>query len=114
MGQERVIIISGDLQGREFTVEEPITVGRNPENTIVLDDRQVSRKHAVIEGTRAGTIVKDLGSGNGTFVDGRRILEFKLTNGDVFQIGSTQMRYEGETVVSKTTSSSTVHPMLSD
>lgn len=94
MSEERVTIMSGPLAGRGFPLLESLTIGRTADNTIALDDAQVSRKHAVIERTSAGVILKDLGSGNGTYVDDRKIIEFSLSNGDVFRVGPIEIRYE--------------------
>ncbi len=94
MSQERVTIISGPLAGRGFPLLESLTIGRTANNTIALDDAQVSRKHAVIERTPAGAILKDLGSGNGTYVNNRKIIEFSLSDGDVFSVGPVEIRYE--------------------
>ncbi len=94
MGDERMVVLTGDLADHDFALESPITIGRNPDNTIQLEDLQVSRKHALIERTAKGTILRDLGSGNGTFVEGRRVLEYKLNHGDVVRIGSQDLRYE--------------------
>ena len=96
MGDERLIVVSGPLAGKEFTVDGPVIIGRSPECTIVLDDKQVSRKHALVQRTRHGTFLKDQGSGNGTLVRKNRILEYRLSDCDVFQIGSVEIRYEGE------------------
>lgn len=94
MERERVVILSGNLEGRIFEIAGPLLIGRNPDSAIQLDDLQVSRRHAVIERTASGTVVKDLGSGNGTFVRDRRILEYRLSDGDIVQIGPVQLRYE--------------------
>jgi HD-GYP domain-containing protein (c-di-GMP phosphodiesterase class II) len=96
MGKECVKVLTGPLQGQEFLISPTLSIGRNPGNGIVLDDAQVSRKHAVIESTESGTTLKDLGSGNGTFVDNRRILEYRLTDGQEFRVGSVELKYEGE------------------
>lgn len=94
MSKERVLVISGVLEGKEFRLNGSLTIGRSPDNVIALADSQVSRKHAVVEKTSVGTVLKDLGSGNGTFVNDRRIFEFQLNDGDVFTIGGSRLRYE--------------------
>lgn len=96
MSEERVVVVSGVLEGKEFLLSGSLSIGRNADNAIFLDDKQVSRKHAVVQQTAAGTILKDLGSGNGTYVEERRILEFRLNDGDVFTIGGSTLRYEGQ------------------
>ncbi len=96
MGRECVKVVTGPLQGQEFLISPTLSIGRNPDNGLVLDDAQVSRKHAAVESTDAGTLLKDLGSGNGIFVDNRRVLEYRLTDGQEFRIGSVELKYEGE------------------
>ena len=53
--------------------EGEATVGRQPDNAIVVDDRSVSRKHAMIFPMGEGHAVRDMGSRNGTLVNGRRV-----------------------------------------
>lgn len=66
-----------------------ITIGRQPDNTIVLADSQVSRHHATIS-LQAGTfVIQDLGSANGTYVNEQRIEAAQiLHDGDVIRLGS--------------------------
>ncbi len=95
MGQ-RIVIVSGPGAGQVINFEKALTIGRSSENEVVLDDRQVSRKHASVETTASGVLLKDLGSGNGIFVEGRRVLEFRLSDGASFNIGDALLRYEGK------------------
>lgn len=95
MTQEKLVAISGQMSGRAFPLQGALTIGRNPDNTVQLEDLQVSRRHAKIEQTDRGTILRDLGSGNGTYVGNRRILEYRLSHGDVIRIGDQEFRYEG-------------------
>ncbi|MBP8132523.1 MAG: HD domain-containing protein [Candidatus Hydrogenedentes bacterium] len=95
MTQEKLIALSGPLSGRVFQLQGAVTIGRNPDNTVQLEDLQVSRRHAKVEQTDRGTILRDLGSGNGTYVGNRRILEYRLSHGDVIRIGDQEFRYEG-------------------
>lgn len=96
MSHERITVMTGPLAGKQFDIERALSIGRNPDNDIVVsEDRQVSRQHARIERTPNGTMLKDLGSGNGTFVDGRRILEYRLSDGVIFRVGGTELKYEG-------------------
>lgn len=74
---------------------EPIVVGRLAENTIVFDDPNVSRKHAEIVAAGGGWIVRDLGSTNGTKVNGATIVsERALRDGDIVSFGGNSIRYE--------------------
>jgi len=90
MTQEKLIALSGPLSGRVFQLQGAVTIGRNPDNTVQLEDLQVSRRHAKVEQTDRGTILRDLGSGNGTYVGNRRILEYRLSHGDVIRIGDSR------------------------
>jgi len=95
MAKERVVMLSGPQAGRTFEIDGTLTIGRNPDSGIRLDDAQVSRRHAVIEQIPDGTYVRDLGSGNGTFVGESRIVEARLSDGDVVGVGVSRMRFEG-------------------
>lgn len=84
--------------GRRFELRGTITVGRSPENGLVLTDDQVSRKHAIIQmqGDREFWLV-DLGSANGTYVNNRRISQpVPLHRGDVILIAETQIEFHSE------------------
>jgi pSer/pThr/pTyr-binding forkhead associated (FHA) protein len=63
-------------------------IGRDPEAHVCIDEPSVSRRHATISTSAAGAMLRDLGSRNGTFVDGRRIdAPIPLLNGAVVSIG---------------------------
>lgn len=94
MANDRIIVLSGPQQGTVYEIGDLLTIGRSPENAMQLNDMQVSRRHAVIERTSRGVMVRDLSSGNGTYVGERRILEYRLADGDVITIGPMQLRYE--------------------
>lgn len=64
------------------------TLGRHPANTIRLTDREVSKEHAAIEKVGATWLLRDLGSSNGTFVNGRRVRELRLKEGDEIALGN--------------------------
>jgi pSer/pThr/pTyr-binding forkhead associated (FHA) protein len=63
---------SGPLAGKTIEVESDLTIGRQNAD-VTIDDAQISRRHAVLRPHADGLEVEDLGSSNGTFVDGRRI-----------------------------------------
>lgn len=88
-----VVVLTGPLKGKTYSFEDEITIGRAPDNTIQLDDMQVSRRHAKILRTPKGFVVRDLGSGNGTFVRNRRVSECLLNNGDIIQLGRQQLKF---------------------
>ena len=75
--------------------DRPVTVGRLAECTIPLNDQNVSRRHAEIRPGRGTYVVADLGSTNGTMVNGTRISgEQRLADGDILSFGSTYVRFE--------------------
>jgi HD-GYP domain-containing protein (c-di-GMP phosphodiesterase class II) len=94
MGRERIVVLSGAHQGKVYEINGSMTIGRNPDSTLYLEDPQVSRRHAFIEQTSNGAILRDLGSGNGTYIGDRRILECRLSPGDVIRIGAIDLRFE--------------------
>jgi len=73
---------------------EPITIGRLPESTIVVNDPNVSRRHAEIRRSGNDVVVVDLGSTNGTRVNGATIHERVLGDGDQIVIGTSVLRFE--------------------
>lgn len=74
-----------------------ITIGREG-NDIVLDNPQVSRRHAVIERANGHHVLRDVGSTNGTFVNGKRVTQHPLIPGDVIQIGAFKLVYDGDSL----------------
>ena len=76
---------------------EPLAIGRDPQNDLVLDDRRVSRKHSEIRLRLGRYTLYDLQSTNGTFVNGRRIAEMVLSDEDRISIGGAELvvRLEG-------------------
>jgi pSer/pThr/pTyr-binding forkhead associated (FHA) protein len=74
----------------------PITLGRGVTNDVPLQgDEYASTRHARIEPRRDGIWVEDIGSTNGTFVNGIRLTrERRLAPGDVLRVGETDLRFE--------------------
>jgi hypothetical protein len=93
-----VVVKSRGLdEGADFSLDStPITIGRANENDIPLhDDDFASARHARVEPRRDGVWLHDLGSTNGTFINGGRIERpRKLTRGDVVRVGETDFRFE--------------------
>ena len=84
-------------QGTRFELNaKAVTVGRASTNDIrLVDDEFASNTHARIEPRRDGVWVEDIGSTNGTYVNGTRLgRPHKLVSGDVVRIGDTDLRYE--------------------
>jgi len=86
--------ISGKYQGGEFPVasDREIVIGRANELDVVLVEDMVSRRHAKISSTHDSLSIEDLGSTNGTFVNGEKIKRAKLKEGDRVLIGTSIVR----------------------
>ena len=77
--------------------DAPLTFGRSPDNSIVIDSARASRRHAEIRSSGAAYILTDLGSANGTFVNGQRLAApHPLRPGDVLQIADDLFRFEAQ------------------
>lgn len=74
--------------------EDPLTIGRLPECDVTLADKNVSRRHAEVRRKDGDIVVVDLGSTNGTRVNGAGVKERVLADGDVITVGGTQLRFE--------------------
>ena len=87
-----LVIRSGDLTGSRFTISKDTTkIGRNPDSDILFDDISVSRSHAEIVNSKAGLVVRDLGSLNGTYINQNLTEQSPLRHGDELQIGRFRM-----------------------
>jgi len=84
-------------QGQRITLAlGQSTIGRNTDATIHVTDDTVGRLHARIDTTTVGVTITDLGSTNGTWVNGQRVVDgatFHLRDGDVVQLGGTVLQY---------------------
>lgn len=75
-------------------VDAPVTIGRDPACDLVLVDPRVSRRHCDIETSEPGLAFRDLGSSNGTFLNGERRDVGKLALGDVLVVGDCELVVE--------------------
>jgi tetratricopeptide (TPR) repeat protein len=92
-----LIAQAGPASGQEFALEgDELVIGRSADNPVSIPDTSVSRKHALVRKTAEGWAVSDLGSGNGTMLNGEAIAdETQLNEGDVITLGDTELRFSG-------------------
>src|SRR5215510_8907098 len=90
-GSYRLTVRQGPVPGKVFDmVKDVVTLGRDVNNDIVINDAEVSRNHARLTAQSGGYLIEDLASTNGTFVNGQRLISPKLLNaGDVVGLGET-------------------------
>lgn len=89
-------LILATAEGQQAIELRPInSLGRHPNNSIQLLDKIVSKEHCILEQRDGGFILRDLGSLNGTYVNGERVRgEMPLRHGDEIALGSTRARYD--------------------
>lgn len=94
-GGARLTVIAGPHTGQSFALQPGIVFGRDPGNSGALPaDTKASRRHAQLVADSAGVALEDLGSTNGTFVNGQRITRVALAPGDQIVVGSSTLRVE--------------------
>ncbi len=90
----KLVVTEGPERGKEYTIEfNEIFIGRGVENDFVIPERSISRKHFRIRRRFDEYIIVDLGSGNGTRVNGARVSEAVLNHKDEIVIGRTTLRF---------------------
>lgn len=89
----RLVIRKGVTAGRDHALGGECIVGRDPSVTFVLDDQGVSRRHFRVFLQGGAWLMEDLGSTNGTLVNGRRSARQPLVDGDVIRAGSTELLF---------------------
>ncbi|MEE6281653.1 DUF3662 and FHA domain-containing protein [Georgenia sunbinii] len=83
-----------DIDGERYLLTGPVTVlGRGTEADIVVDDSGISRRHLELRVTPSGTVATDLGSTNGTYVEGHRTEAATLLDGNTITIGRTRILF---------------------
>ena len=93
-GQGLLVVTRGPNAGSKFLLDKDETsVGRYPESDIFLDDVTVSRRHAQVRRDEGRFFVEDVGSLNGTYVNGERVEATQLANADELQIGKFKLSF---------------------
>jgi transcriptional regulator with AAA-type ATPase domain len=91
-----VVIVGRGSDAPRLRVDElPIQIGRAPDNDIKLLDRAVSDRHVRLEPCAAGLSLRDLGSRNGTFVNGVRVQSAIVGDGTLIRVGRSELRIRG-------------------
>ena len=92
-------VIQGPAAGQVSRLTKSITgIGRDDQNDVVLPDNRVSNFHMALFHCAGEFRVRDLGSTNGTFLNGSAVTEYALRHGDYIQVGGCVLRFEMEQV----------------
>ncbi len=91
-----LLVVRGPDAGKRFPLErgKECKIGRRGDNTFIISDPTASREHVLVFWGEEGVAVRDLGSKNGTFINGRRVSEGLLRPGDYLSIGATTLLLE--------------------
>jgi len=112
----RLVMNQGPQPGQMFVLDQEMTsLGRDPGNDIVINDPQISRKHSRITRQGASMVLEDVGSTNGTFVNGMRLTSpHTLDSGNVVGLGdAVTLTYHGRGVGIATTEPLAEQPAFS-
>ncbi|HEX7614739.1 MAG TPA: FHA domain-containing protein [Thermoanaerobaculia bacterium] len=91
-----VLTIREEGEARRHVFEQQAVVGRDSDCDVSLSSRSVSRRHALLEKTTDGWILRDLGSANGTFLGGGRVTEVSLPPGAALRFGEVEAVFDVE------------------
>jgi uncharacterized RDD family membrane protein YckC len=93
----RIIVNPTSSSRREFALPRTlVSIGRDPSNDVVLPDAMVSRRHAVIEYRGSQYYIRDCNSSNGSLVNGDRVSERSLRDGDLVAIGTARLLFRDD------------------
>ncbi|MFZ5569249.1 MAG: FHA domain-containing protein [Thermodesulfobacteriota bacterium] len=98
-----IILRSQHREIARYAVEsgQNIQIGRSPGNDIVIDNPAVSGRHAMISADDMGFVIKDAGSRNGTFINGKPVVSRRLADGDVITIGKHELIFSDHAPLSR-------------
>lgn len=97
-----IFSLDGAFLGEYALDTERITIGRRPTNDIHIDNLAVSGEHAVILTIGNDSFLEDLGSTNGTLVNGKPVQKYVLQHGDLIEFGKYQLKYINEAAMGAT------------
>lgn len=99
----QIVALRGPLTGRSYPLAGvPLSFGRTPENSIVIASPLASRRHAEVRLEAGAYMLYDLGSSNGTRVNGQPVTAHRLSPGDVIEIGDEAFRFDQPVAYDKT------------
>jgi pimeloyl-ACP methyl ester carboxylesterase/uncharacterized protein YegL len=93
-GSAFLIGLSGECQGRTFTINGISLIGRGRECQVILTERAISRQHTKIRFASGQWYLQDLNSSGGTFLNGNRINAARINSGDKFRVGSSEFEFK--------------------
>lgn len=112
----KLVCMAGPKAGTEFPLlgEEDVVIGRATENAVSIPDTSVSRRHAQLRRVPDGWAASDLGSGNGTVVNGERLEhEVVLRHNDTITLGDTEFRFENASETDRRAAPARPRPSMS-
>ncbi len=89
-----LVLVNTAEAGRSYPLGQSLRIGKAPDNDVVVDHPTVSRNHLVVRRQGDQFLVQDLGSTNGTFIDGAQVREAYLRAGALLEVGDVQMRFQ--------------------
>ncbi|MFH0800461.1 MAG: sigma 54-interacting transcriptional regulator [Pseudomonadota bacterium] len=90
----QMVVVDGPSRGKKLTLNKNLTkIGKRETNDMVVTDKTVSRNHLEIEYASDSFLLRDLGSTNGTFLNGSKVKEAYLSPGDLVKVGNTTMEF---------------------
>src|SRR5262245_29276991 len=87
----RLVITKGPTAGRDYRVGTECVIGRAADVDFSIDDGGISRRHCRVRSEGAGYVIEDLGSRNGTMVNGAVVQSAPLSDGAIIRIGTVEM-----------------------
>ena len=90
----QLVISEGTSKNKKITLNKSLTkIGKREDNDLVIGDKTVSRNHLEIEYVQDSFLLRDLGSTNGTYLNGGRVKEAYLSPGDLIKLGNTTIEF---------------------
>jgi pSer/pThr/pTyr-binding forkhead associated (FHA) protein len=93
MARYYFVIEQGIVREKLIPLQAVVAIGRDPENDVLLADRSISKRHALMRLVGGEYVIEDLGSLNGIFINGERVKKAALRSGDTLKLGNTILRF---------------------